>query len=196
MGQPRPWTLRSLNSWVSCFPDCSVGKESACNAGDPGSIYGSGRSAGEGIGYPIQYSWASLVVQLVKNMPTMQETWVWFLGWEDFPWEGKGYPLQYSGLENSMGCIVHGVAKSWTQLRAFQFNQCLFQTLAIYHYNWLWECFYCWSANWYILSFVKMLENQHLHNWGPLLLAVWWDLSLHTSLLAWGAWNNQVMAIS
>ena len=56
------------------FPDSSVGKESACNAGDPGSIPGSGRSAGEGIGYPLQYSWAFLVAQLVKNPPAMQET--------------------------------------------------------------------------------------------------------------------------
>ena len=56
--------------------DSSVGKESACNAGDPGSIPGSGRSAGEGIGYPLQYSWASLVAQLVKNPPAMWETWV------------------------------------------------------------------------------------------------------------------------
>ena len=56
------------------FPDSSVGKESTCNAGDPISIPGSGRSAGEGIGYPLQYSWASLVDQLVKNLPTMQET--------------------------------------------------------------------------------------------------------------------------
>ena len=53
----------------------SIGKESACNAGDPGSISGSGRFAGEGIGYSLQYSWASLVAQLVKNLPEMQETW-------------------------------------------------------------------------------------------------------------------------
>ena len=53
------------------FPDSSVGKESACNAGDSGSIPGSGRSAGEGIGYPLQYSWASLEAQLVKNLPAM-----------------------------------------------------------------------------------------------------------------------------
>ena len=58
-------------------------KASVCNAGDPGSIPVSGRSAGEGIGYPIQYSWASLVAQVVKNSPAMQETWVQFLGWED-----------------------------------------------------------------------------------------------------------------
>ena len=58
------------------FPHISVGKESACNPGDPGLIPGSGRSAGEGIGYPLQYSWASLVAQLVKNPPAMWETWV------------------------------------------------------------------------------------------------------------------------
>ena len=57
------------------FPDGSVGKESACNEGNPGLIPGSGRSAGEGIGHPLQYSWASLVAQLVKNPPAMRETW-------------------------------------------------------------------------------------------------------------------------
>ena len=96
------------------FPDSSVGKESACNVGNPGSIPGSGRSAGEGIDYPLQYYWASLMAQLVKNPPAMWEIWVQPLGWERFPGEGKGYPLQYSGLENSMDCIVHGVTKSWT----------------------------------------------------------------------------------
>ena len=58
------------------FPDSSFGKESTCNAGDPSSIPGSGRSAGEGIGYPLKYLGASLVVQLVKNLPSKQETWV------------------------------------------------------------------------------------------------------------------------
>ena len=77
-----PFFLR-LNNIPMCFPDSSVGKESACNAGDPSLISGSGRSAGEGIGYPLQYSWASLVAQLVKNLPVMWETWVWSLGWED-----------------------------------------------------------------------------------------------------------------
>ena len=61
----------------------SVGKESTCNAGDPSSIPGSGRSTGEGIGYPLQYSWASLFAQLAKNPPTVQETWVQSLGWEN-----------------------------------------------------------------------------------------------------------------
>ena len=71
------------------FPDSSVGKESACNAGDLGLIPGSGRSAGEGIGYPLQFSWASLVAQLVKNPPAMEETWVPSLGWEDPLEKGK-----------------------------------------------------------------------------------------------------------
>jgi len=56
------------------FPGSSAGKESTCNAGDPGSIPGLGRSPGEGIGYPLQYSWASLVAQLVNNPPVIQET--------------------------------------------------------------------------------------------------------------------------
>ena len=54
------------------FPDSSAGNESDCNAGDPGSIPGSRRSAGEGVGYPFQFSWASLVAQLVKNSPAMR----------------------------------------------------------------------------------------------------------------------------
>ena len=65
------------------FPDSSVGKESSYNAGDLGSIPELGRSAKEGIGYPVQYSLASSVAQLVKNLPAVQETWVWFLGWKD-----------------------------------------------------------------------------------------------------------------
>ena len=94
------------------FPHSSVGKESACNAGDPGSIPGSGRSVGEGIGYPLQYSWAFLVAQLVKNPPAMWEIWVQSLGWEDPPEEGIP-------LENSTDCIVHGVTKSQTLLSDF-----------------------------------------------------------------------------
>ena len=58
------------------FPGSSAGKESACNAGGPGLIPGSRRSPGEGIGYLLQYSWASLVAQLVKKPPAIQETWI------------------------------------------------------------------------------------------------------------------------
>ena len=66
-------------------PDSSAGEEFACNAGDPGSIPGSGRSPGEGIGYPLQCSWAPLVAQTVQNPPAMRETWVRSLGWK-IPW--------------------------------------------------------------------------------------------------------------
>ena len=71
------------------FSNSSVGKESACNAGDLSLIPGSGRSPGEGIGYPFQYSWASFVTQLVKNPPVMWETWVGSLGWEEPLEKGK-----------------------------------------------------------------------------------------------------------
>ena len=75
------WAL-SIRSWYIQFPDSSVGKESTCNAGDPSLISGLGRSTGEGI----------------------------------------GFPLQYSGLEKSMDCIAHGVAKSQTRLSDFHFH--------------------------------------------------------------------------
>ena len=68
--------LNRSNSFIYSNPDLSVGKESTCSAGDPSSIPGLGISAGEGIGYPLQYSWTSLVAQLVKNLPAMRETWV------------------------------------------------------------------------------------------------------------------------
>ena len=71
------------------FPGSSAGKEPACNAGDTSPILGSGRSPGEGIGYPLQYSWASLVAQLVKNPPANRETEVQSLGWKDLLEKGK-----------------------------------------------------------------------------------------------------------
>jgi len=101
------------------------GKESTSGAGDPSLIPGSWRSAGEGIGYPLQYSWASLMAQLVNNLPAMWETWVWPLGWEDPLEKRMDSPFQYSDLENFMDSTVHGVTKSWTQPRDFHFHfQC------------------------------------------------------------------------
>ena len=79
------------------FSGSSASRESACNLGDSGLIPGSERSPGEQMGYPLQYSWASLVVQTVKNLPAMLETWVWSLGWED-PLE-KGWATHSSILE-------------------------------------------------------------------------------------------------
>ena len=73
------------------FPGSSAGKESACNAEDPGSISGSGRSARDGIGYPFQYYWASLVAQLIKNLPAMRENLGSIPELERSPGKGKDY---------------------------------------------------------------------------------------------------------
>ena len=93
------------------FPGSTAGKESACNAGDPGSIPGSGRSPGNVIGYLLQYSCASLAAQMVKNPPTMWETWVQSLSWEDpleegmathcgeSPWTEEPGKLQFMGSQ-------------------------------------------------------------------------------------------------
>ena len=112
----RTTALKPLLLDTRGFPDSSVGKESACNERDPGSIPGSGRSTGEGIGCPLQYSWASLMVKACNagdlgSVPGLGRS----------PGKGKGYPLQYSGLENSMDCIVDGVPKSRTGLSVFHF---------------------------------------------------------------------------
>ena len=111
------------------FPHSSVGKESTCNVGDPSSIPGSGRSSGEQISYPLQYSWASLVAQLVKKPPAMRETWVWSLGWEDprrrerLP-TAVFWPREFHGLYRPWGCkesdttewlSLHFIFLTWVQ---------------------------------------------------------------------------------
>ena len=114
MGSHKSWTrLKRLSSSSSIFPDSSVGKESACNAGDSCLIPGSGRSAGEGISYPLQSSWAFPCGSTGKESACSVGDQGSVPGLGRFPGEGKGYPLQYSGLENSMDCIVY-VAKSQT----------------------------------------------------------------------------------
>ena len=111
--------LNNICTLMGC-PDSSAGKESACNAGDFGSISELGRFPGEGIGYPLQY-WAFLVAQLVKNPPAMQVTWVWSLGWED-PLE-KGKATHSSILVWRISwTIYHGITKSWTCLSDFHFT--------------------------------------------------------------------------
>ena len=104
------------------FTGSSAGKEYVCHAGDPGSIPGSGRSPGERIGYPLQYSWASLVAQMVKNLPAMWETWVPSLGLKDPLEEGMTTHSSILALRSPMAtgawqATVHGIAKSWTQLK-------------------------------------------------------------------------------
>ena len=105
------------------FPGSSVSKESTCNAGDPGSILGPGSSTGEGISYPLQYSWASLVTQTVKNPLAMRETWVQCLGWGDPLEEGMAthssilawripWTEEPGGLQRSLaGCSPQGHKK-------------------------------------------------------------------------------------
>ena len=85
------------------FPGSSAGKQTTWIAGDPDLISRYGRSPGERIGYPLQYSWASLVAWMVKNVQAMWETWIPSMGWEDPLEEGIGNPLQYSCLENPHG---------------------------------------------------------------------------------------------
>ena len=80
------------------FPGNLAGKESTCNAGNPSSTPGLGRSAGEGIVYPFQYSWASLVAQTVKNPLAMWETRVQSLGWEDLLEKGMATHSSILGL--------------------------------------------------------------------------------------------------
>ena len=78
-------------------------------------IPGLGRSTGEGIGYPLRYSWASIVPQLVKNLHAMQETWVGSLGQEDPPGEGNGNPLQYSWASPMAQLVknLHAMQEIW-----------------------------------------------------------------------------------
>ena len=101
------------------FPGRSAVKESTCNTGKLSSIPGPGRSPGEGIGYPLQHSWASLVAQMVKNLPEMWETWVRSLGWEDPQEEDNAthssiYAWRIPMDRGSWLAIVHGVTKSQT----------------------------------------------------------------------------------
>ena len=110
--------LHKPSSW---FPGSSAGKEIACNAGDPGSIPGSGSSPSEETGYLLQYSWTSLVVQMVKNPLVMQETWVLSLGWEDALEKDMTTHSSILAWRISMDrrawlATVHGVAKGWTWL--------------------------------------------------------------------------------
>ena len=111
------------------FPDSSVGKESSCNAGDPCSIPGLGRSLGE----------------------------------------GKGYPLQYSGLENSMDCIVHGVAKSWTRLSNFHLA-------TVTHWNYIWKFLdkSILKRPWQLIVTLAIVSFKYGNNWSPIKNVLLW----------------------
>ena len=136
------------------FPGGSAGQESAWNTGDLGSIPGLGRSPGEGIRLPTPVFWpGKFRPDYTVHGVTKSRTQLNNLGFpggsackestcsvEDLslipgfwrsPGEGKGYPLQYPGLKNSLDCIVHGVAKSRTRLSDFHFTFCLFVLVAV-----------------------------------------------------------------
>ena len=107
------------------FSGNTAGKETTCNAGDPSLIPGSGRAPGQGIGYPLQYSWASLVAQTVENPPAMQENWVQSLGWQDPLEEGIAtYSSVLAGRipmdRGAWWATVHGVTKGQTRLNTAQ----------------------------------------------------------------------------
>ena len=113
------------------LPRSSGGKESTCNAGDAGLTPGLGRSAGEGLGYPLQYSWASPVAQLAKNSPAMQETWVQSLGWED---PMKKEMTTHSSIlawktpmdREAWWAVIHRVAKSQARQERLSTHACIF----------------------------------------------------------------------
>ena len=110
-------------------PDSSVDKESACNAGDPSSIPGSGRSPGEGLGYPLRYSWASFVAQLIKNLPPMRETWVQCLVGK-IPWRRERLPTpvfwpgEFHGLHSPWGHKGSDTTEWLLPSLAFQREMC------------------------------------------------------------------------
>ena len=115
---PQGYTAMTL---YKGFPGSSAGKESACNAEDPSLIPGSGRSPGEGVGYPLWYSWASLVAQTVKNLPAMWETWIQSLDWKESLEEGMATHSSILARRILMDrgawwATVHGVTKSQTRL--------------------------------------------------------------------------------
>ena len=145
---PKGDLLSYIANQFLCFVS-EFGKESACNAGDSNLIPGLGRCPGEGIGYPIQYSWASLVTQLVKNPPIVQETWIPSLGWED--------PLEEAMATHSSiltwrihmdreawQAAVHGVTESDMTERLSTF---LYKTLAASSCQWSTSYHFPFGAN-------------------------------------------------
>ena len=143
-----------LSNYLLCphwgFRGNSAGKESTCIAGDPSSIPRSGRSPGEGIGYPFKYSWASLVAQTVKNLPAMWEICIWSLGWEDplqeglathssvlawrIPWTEEPGGLQSMGLQR--------VGHNWATKHMPPFRQYYLKTSCFYSKGIVWGPFH------------------------------------------------------
>ena len=124
------------------FPDSSVVEESTCNTGDSGLIPGSGRSAGEGTGSPLQYSSASLVTQLAKNLPAMWETWVPSLGWK-ISWRRERLPTPVFWPKE-----FHPLYSSWGHKELDTTQQ-----LSFFHKGYDWD-------NWRKLNMSNMSDNS------------------------------------
>ena len=114
------------------FLDSSVSEESTCNAGDPGSIAGSGSFTGEGIGCPLQCSWASPVAQPVKNLPAMRETWVGKIPWrrERLP-TPVFWPGEFHGLYSPWGCKATNKTERLSYHSRQKFVDCVFGRLSL-----------------------------------------------------------------
>ena len=134
--------------------------------------------------------WASLIAELVKNLPALRETWVWFLGWEWALGEGNSYPLQYFSLENSMDCIVPGVTKSQTWLSDFHFLvseiyrlisivfACIYMCVTCLHV--CVSCIICENWNMSDVYIFRPKEYDILFTWSSVfhtLLFVRWNLN-------------------
>jgi len=124
-------TQRLTISLTLVFPGSSAGKGSACNVGDPSLIPWSGRSPGEELGYPLQYSWTSPVAQVVKNPPAMRETWVQSLGWEDPLEEGMtthssilAWRIQWSEEPGGLQSIgLQRAGRDWVTKHSAQYTR-------------------------------------------------------------------------
>ena len=151
------WILRLLLH--RDFRGSSVGKESACNAGDPGS----GRSTGEGIGHPFQYSWASLVAQMVKNLPAMRETWVWYLGGES-PWRRAWQPTPaFLPGESRWTEVPSGLQSMRSQRVRHDWAQSSLSETLYWDHNTpsgiIWEIGIVVCTYWYIHTAIYKIEN-------------------------------------
>ena len=143
------------------LPYSSFGKESACNAGDTSSIPGLGKSAGEGLGYPLQYSWAWLCGSVGKESAYNAGDLGSIHGLGRCPGEGKGYPLQYSGLENSMDYIVGNNWATFTFTLPLSFPMHKNETKSMYKQGIIWR----WRLNKENVFDVKIPEWLSCKGW-------------------------------
>ena len=171
------------------FPHSSVGKESACNSGDPRSIPGSERSTGEGIGYPLQYSWASFVAQLIKNLPAIRETWVWSLGWEDPLEKGLPTPVFWPGE-------FHGLYSPWGHKESEKTEQLSLHFSMKYKplISWRWNEKSGWvDVNTWALDWKHSSKYLALLRWSgetsclPHTLYIWWIMQEFEKEPCWAA---------